>query len=97
MPSADGHDLLYALDQHFFTDDTSAYYLSCETTTELTFEISGMPFSISPLDYVGPPDNTFGEGLCLSNIKANDSYVEEGHWEVGTGFLRNVYPKSMLT
>jgi Eukaryotic aspartyl protease len=93
MQSTDSNDLHFALDPNYVTNN-GAYYISCETITEFTFEIQGMPFSISPLDYIGPPDNSIGNGgMCLSNIKANDSLVGEGHWEVGTGFLRNVYPR----
>jgi Eukaryotic aspartyl protease len=93
MHSADSNDLHYALDPQYASNDEGAYYISCDTVTELSFEIQGMQFSISTSDYIGPPDNSFGEGLCLSNIKGNDSVVDEGWWEVGTGFLRNVYPR----
>jgi hypothetical protein len=97
MTKADATALHYALNLYFESDGAGMYTLPCGTSVDLTFGIGGQIFSISPLDYLGPQIND-GDAvdLCYSNIKGNDSYISEGHMEIGTGFLRNVYPRVRL-
>jgi hypothetical protein len=91
MPTVDATALVFALaggdDMNWDYDSNGLYYILCNTSVELTFEIGGKTFLISPLDYVGPVVDL---PYCLSYIKPNDTYCSDGTWELGTGFLRNV-------
>jgi len=68
------------------TTDNSTFTVPCSTTAPVTFTFSGVTYSVSSKDWVGPKVN----GVCTSNI-FGVSVVDKNSWLVGDTFLKNVY------
>jgi hypothetical protein len=68
------------------TTDNSTFTVPCSTTSPVTFTFSGVTYSVSSKDWVGPKVN----GVCTSNI-FGVSVVDKNSWLVGDTFLKNVY------
>ncbi|KAM3072742.1 hypothetical protein ACMFMF_007074 [Clarireedia jacksonii] len=68
------------------TTDNSTFTVPCSTTAPVTFTFSGVTYSVSSKDWVGPRVN----GVCTSNI-FGVSVVDKNSWLVGDTFLKNVY------
>jgi hypothetical protein len=68
------------------TTDNSTFTVPCSTTAPVTFTFSGVTYSVSSKDWVGPKVN----GVCTSNI-FGVSVVDKNSWLIGDTFLKNVY------
>lgn len=77
---------LHALIEGAVSSDQVTYYVPCTTTESVVLTFSGIPYSISTADWVGPSVN----GQCTSNIYGR-SIVGDSAWLVGDTFLKNVY------
>jgi hypothetical protein len=66
------------------SSDGSTYTVPCTTITPLTITFSGVTYSISPEDWVGPMTS----GVCTSNIYGHPIVND---WLLGDTFLKNVY------
>ena len=64
------------------------YNLPCTTTDSVQMVFSGVPYDISPKDYVGR--SVKGTDLCVSNIISSQA-SGANEWLVGDTFLKNVY------
>ena len=65
--------------------DTISYTVPCDTTDSLFFTFSGVSYTVSPKDWIGPKTN----GVCTSNIYG--IAVIPNAWLLGDTFLKNVY------
>lgn len=65
--------------------DSITYTVPCDTTDSLFFTFSGVSYTVSTKDWVGPNIN----GVCTSNVYGIE--VIPGAWLLGDTFLKNVY------
>lgn len=72
------------------TDGQGDFAVPCSTDANIAIIFNGVPFSISPKDYVGPPLNETNS-LCQSNI-VGQQIGSPDQWLVGDVFLKNVNP-----
>jgi hypothetical protein len=90
MSNADAASIHQALGNSN-TDGKGSYFIPCNLEVDLAFVFGGVPYTISPLDYIGAvqPD-----GTCESKISG--SGTDPTSWTIGTGFLRNVRPSRFV-
>lgn len=70
--------------------DSETFNIPCASQTPVQLVFSGVPYPISPADYVGDPI-TDGSSTCTSNIVGRRPFGPDTQWLVGDVFLKNVY------
>lgn len=69
------------------SQDGVTYMVPCGSTVPVKASFSGVAYSISPRDWLGPQQG--GSGMCTSNIYGHE--VVPNSWLLGDLFLKNVY------
>ncbi|KAI9643364.1 hypothetical protein NHQ30_007983 [Ciborinia camelliae] len=77
---------LHALVPHATTTDNNTWTVPCSTTTSMSFTFSGVTYSVSSKDWVGPSV----DGVCTSNIYGV-SVVDTNSWLIGDTLFKNIY------